>query len=162
MVKLFIIIALLPWLTGCVGLAAGTYGTFQAIDTSPNIGSSKNQFSYAPQAQPLTKAQLLSSWGTPDETYQSGSCEVLSYYDGYTWSGFGVFLGILPIPLLVPSGHDENRFYFKNGTTVAVVKEYGEVVSAYGYLCGSNQCGAVFGPVNTQLVREQSLAECND
>lgn len=135
-------------LQGCVGLAVGTYGTFEADYDSFSIGNQRNELAYRTEEKSLTKSLLVSSWGEPDEILRLGNCEVLSYYDGYTWSGAGAFIVFVPVPLIVPTGRDENRFYFVEGESVGLVTEYGEVSGALGYMCGSNECKWLAGPVN--------------
>lgn len=148
------------FLQGCVGLAVGTYGTFEDEKTSVNITSERNKFNYGASATALTKEALISSWGEPDAITQVGSCEVVTYHDGYSWSGVGAFIVFFPIPLVVPTGHDENRFYFVNGKSVGLITEYGEVTGALGYMCGSNECKGLAGPVNTEKPRQVEVKWC--
>lgn len=147
-------------LNGCVGLAVGTYGTFQAEKESFNISDEKNYFDYSVNTIKLTKEVLLSTWGEPDEIAKVGNCEVVTYYDGYNWSGIGAFIVFFPVPLLVPTGHDENRFYFINGESVGLVTEYSEVIGALGYMCGSNECKGLAGPVNSEKKRNIEVKWC--
>ncbi|MBY6185368.1 hypothetical protein KUV89_01755 [Marinobacter hydrocarbonoclasticus] len=147
-------------LSGCVGLAVGTFGTYESLKPNPAITAEKNEFGFGQPDQPLTKSALIAAWGEPDATRSEGRCEVLSYYDGYNWSGIGAFVAVVPIPLVVPSGHDENRFYFIDGQSVAAVTEYGEVTGGLGYVCGSNECQWLTGPVNTEKTRRADLSFC--
>jgi len=147
-VKKFLFVNLMLLLSGCAGLAVGTFVTFESEQNDVSISSERNSFDYEVNPKPLSKDELISAWGEPDESYSFGSCEVVTYYDGYSWSGFGAFVVVIPLPILVPTGHDENRFYFINDQSVGLVKEYGEVSSALGYMCGSNECNGLAGPVN--------------
>ena len=142
--KKIIIICLTQILTGCIGLSVGTFGTFENKRENTS----------------LTKEQLIATQGEPDEISTTGNCEVLTYYDGYSWSGIGAFIVIIPVPLLVPSGHDESRYYFINGKSVATVSEYGEVTGILGYMCGSNECKGSAGPVNTDKPRNIKVTWC--
>ena len=147
-------------LQGCVGLAVGTYGTFEDEKSTAKISSTKNEFIYGYSAANLSKESLISAWGEPDSVSTEGKCEVLTYNDGYNWSGVGAFILFFPIPILVPTGHDENRFYFINGELVRLVSEYGEVTGALGYMCGSNECKGMAGPVNTKKSRKVKVNWC--
>ncbi|TKB45164.1 hypothetical protein [Thalassotalea mangrovi] len=162
MKKLILLLALVMPLSGCVGLAVGTFGTFETKVSKPDISEERNQFDYKIEAPTFTKEALVNSWGEADEIIQDGVCEVLIYHDGYSWSGVGAFVVVVPIPLLVPSGYDENRFYFKDGYSVGLIKEYGEVTSALGYMCGSNECKFLSGTVNTEKTKKVEMAECHD
>lgn len=142
--RIIIIICLTQLLTGCVGLAVGTFGTFERKEELPT----------------LTKESLISKNGEPDKISIVGKCEVFTYYDGYNWSGAGAFVLIVPLPVLLPTGNDESRYYFKNGKSVAVVSEYGEVTGALGYMCGSNECKGLAGRVNTDQTREIEVTWC--
>lgn len=159
MKKLSILLAALL-IQGCVGLAVGTYGTFEDEKSTVSISSSKNEFSYSSSSAALTKETLISTWGDPDGIVAEGKCEVLTYHDGYNWSGAGAFIVFFPVPILVPTGHDENRFYFINGEFVRLVSEYGEVTGALGYICGSNECKGMAGPVNTEKSRKIEVNWC--
>jgi hypothetical protein len=147
-------------LQGCVGLAVGSYGTFEDEKISVSISSERNEFEYGASTTVLTKEILISSWGEPDAIEKIGSCEVDTYHDGYSWSGVGAFVVLFPIPLLVPSGSESNRFYFINGRFVRLVSEYGEITAAFGYMCGSSGCNGFAGPVNTDKVRKVEVTWC--
>ena len=147
-------------LNGCVGLAVGTYGTFEQELNSVSISDTRNQFGYESETNQISKKTLVSTWGKPDEVSRDGKCEVLTYYDGYSWSGVGAILVFIPVPLLVPTGHDENRFYFINDLSVGHISEYGDVTGMLGYSCGSNECGASAGPVNTHKTRKAMVRWC--
>jgi len=160
MIRVLAIISTVLSLSGCVGLAVGTYGTFENKEESFSISSEKNSFEYSTSAETLTKEQLVSTWGEPDQISMVGSCEVVAYNDGFSWSGVGAFLVIIPIPLLAPSGYDENRFYFINGQAVGLVTEYGEVTGGLGYMCGSNECSGLAGEVNKDKTRQIQVPWC--
>ena len=142
--RIIIIICLTQIITGCMGLAVGTFGTFESKKETPA----------------LSKENLIASHGKPDDFYKVGSCEVLTYYDGYNWSGVGAFVLVIPLPILLPSGHDESRYYFIDGKSVATITEYGEVSGALGYMCGSNECKGLAGPVNTDKSRTIEVTWC--
>ncbi|WP_345552539.1 hypothetical protein [Microbulbifer aestuariivivens] len=142
--RIIILICLTQLLTGCIGLAVGTFGTFESKQENTS----------------LTKDEIIASRGHPDTISTLGKCEVITYYDGYSWSGVGAFVVVIPIPIFLPSGHDETRYYFIDGKSVAQVTEYGEVTGALGYACGSNECGFSAGPVNTDKIRKVEVNWC--
>lgn len=158
--KIISIFSLVLVLTGCVGLAVGSYGTFEDHKESFAISEIKNEFDYQAEYPKLSKAELVSTWGKPDDVSTDGNCEVVTYHDGYSWSGVGAFLLFFPLPVLVPTGHDESRFYFVNGESVGVVTEYGEVTAGLGYMCGSNECSFLAGSVNTDKARRVKVDWC--
>jgi hypothetical protein len=106
-------------MSGCVGLAVGTFGTFES---GKEVGSRFSE----------TREMLFSARGAPDSVESHGRCETLIYQHGWSWSGVGAFLGFVPVPLLVPSGYDEERLYLRDGRTVGEVSEYGEVTGMLG------------------------------
>lgn len=158
--KILSIFSLVILLSGCVGLAVGSYGTFEEHKEKFAVSTNKNEFDYRAEYPKTTKDELLSAWGEPDELSNHGDCEVVIYYDGYTWAGVGAFIVFFPVPLLVPTGHEENRFYFKNGESVGMVAEYGEVTAGLGYMCGSNECAFLSGAVNTDKPRAVEVNWC--
>ena len=134
-------------ISGCVGLAVGTFGTFES---GKDVGSRFSE----------TREELVRERGAPDSVETHGRCEALIYHDGWSWSGVGAFLGLIPVPLLVPSGHDEETVYLRDGRTVGVVSEYGEVTGMLGFMCGGDQCGFEAGPVNRDMTRTAAVPWC--
>jgi hypothetical protein len=157
--RILIVILSFFWLTGCVGLAVGSYGTFESQKDSFHLTEQRNKQGYGDKVT-YTKEQVISLWGEPDEITTNGSCDVLSYYDGYNWSGVGAFVLIVPIPLALPSGADETKIYFKNNQSVKLISEYGEITGMFGYMCGSNECGFKAGAVNTDKTRVVPITWC--
>ena len=162
--RLLIFLLLLPFLQGCAGLAVGTLGTFEAEKKSFQLNESKNSYKinfFDDLESDFTKEELINSWGDPDSYRVNGNCEVLTYYDGYTWSGVGVFLLVIPIPLVVPTGHDENRLYFVDGKFSRMVSEYGEVKHALGYMCGGDGCRWLSGREDKARTRKIDVDWCD-
>lgn len=146
-------------LSGCVGLAVGTFDTFEGKTEDFTLSEKRNKFAYGNAAE-YTQEQVITLWGQPDEKHQEGLCSVFSYYDGYNWRGVGAFVLLVPVPLLVPSGHSEIKIYFKDNKSTAVVTEYGEVSSMFGFMCGSNECGFTAGAVNQNRTRNIKPVWC--
>ena len=147
-------------LSGCVGLAVGSYGTYESKKDTFKLENKRNDVNYYSESTSYSKEQVISLWGEPDEITTNGSCDVLTYHDGYNWSGIGAFLVIVPIPLAVPSGHDETKIYFKNNQSIKLTSEYGEITGMFGYMCGSNECGFKAGAVNTDKARVVPVTWC--
>ena len=159
--RILTILLMSLWLSGCVGLAVGSYGTFETKQQAFQLTEQRNKIKTFSEPKTYSKQQVLSLWGEPDSIQQQGKCETLIYHDGYTWSGIGAFVLIVPVPLAIPSGYDETRIYLKNGETVGLVSEYGELTSMFGYMCGSNECGFNAGAVNKDQTREVNIDWCD-
>ncbi len=141
-------------------MAVGSYGTYEYKKDSFEIGSEINDIkSFGNSA--YTVEQVVSLWGEPDEISINGSCDVLTYYDGYNWSGVGAFVLFFPVPLLVPSGHSKTKIYFKNSQSIKLTSEYGKEVSIFGYTCGSDKCGFSTGAVNPDQPRKVLITWCD-
>ncbi|RTE85800.1 MULTISPECIES: hypothetical protein [Gammaproteobacteria] len=140
------LLAPLLLLQGCVGLAVGTYGTYE----------------HAQQHAQLVRAEIIARHGEPDRIKRQGECEVLSYFEGYNWQGIGAFVAVVPVPLVAPTSRQERRFYIKSGKAVAEVREFGEVKSVYGFMCGSNECGFVAGPAHPELTESVMVRQCDE
>ena len=138
---------MLPWsLSGCLGLAVGSYGKHERLHPSFALAKGKNNFGgFSVAARDYSESEILSLWGEPDGITTNDCCKVLSYHDGYSWSGVGAFVVVAPVPLLVPTGHYENRFYLKNEKCVGFVSEQGDVCIAYGFIWADNGGGFVTG-----------------
>jgi hypothetical protein len=130
---------LLP-LYGCagMGLYVGTVGTVEKVSDPLVIEEGKNNIGYKMPETQYTKEETISLWGEPDEVTTVGACEVLTYYDGYSWSGVFAVAIIIPVPLLIPSGYDENRIYFRDGKSIKLVSEVGEVIHVLGLVWASD------------------------
>jgi hypothetical protein len=131
-------------LQGCVGLAAGTYGktesAYPVFYLQPDRYLSGSSVPAGGRATALTEAQVIEAWGAPDEKTSDGHCTVLRYRTGTAWSGAGIFVGFFPIPAVAPTGSYFARIYLRDGFTVGAVAEYGNVLSAAGVACGSEDC----------------------
>lgn len=159
--RILLIISAALTLSGCVGLAVGSYGTFENKQEQFQLSDKRNEFKRFSEPKSYNKELVLTLWGQPDEIKQTGACETLIYHDGYTWSGIGAFVLIVPIPLAVPSGYDETRIYLRDGKTVGSVSEYGEITSMFGYMCGSNECDFNVGAVNQDKTRKVDITWCD-
>lgn len=147
--KRLFVVASLVLLTGCVGLAAGTYGKHKLAKSEFGLSAERNEFSFTSATYSTDEVQQL--WGEPDAIDSHGACTVYGYKKGRSWSGAGLFVGVAPIPLVVPSGNYWNYLYFVDGKTVGAIVEYGEVKNAVGATCGSNECGGIAGDAGNAI-----------
>lgn len=157
--RIMIVVLSICLVTGCAGLAVGTYGTFEFHQDKFNLSDQRLQQNHG-ENKVYTKEQVISLWGNPDKISATGSCEVFTYQNGYTWSGVGAFVLIVPIPLVIPSGHNETKIYFINNQSVKLTSEYGEVSRMFGYMCGSNECRFESGIVNQDKKRAVAVTWC--
>jgi hypothetical protein len=130
-------------LNGCVGVAAGTYGKHQLAKDKFGLLPERNEFSFA--SRTYTEDEVIALWGEPDSRETKGACTVLGFKAGTSWSGAGLFVGLAPVPLVLPSGNYWNYIYTRGQTTVGAVVEYGEVKKTVGVMCGSNECSGGAG-----------------
>ena len=142
-------------ISSCGGLALGTYGTHEHLRTNFKLDQNKNQLQHF-KSEKYTKDSIISLWGKPDATGVDGSHNTITYYNGKNWSGVGAFIAVVPVPLIIPSGNKKQTFYFKNNQCVGLVQEYGEVKSAFGFMCGSNECKFVAGRTDNGKVKGET------
>jgi hypothetical protein len=143
--KLSLLLILPLTLSGCFGLAVGSYGRHERLHTFVSLAKGKGNFASHNHSSAYSESETISLWGAPDRIATNGCCRVLGYHNGWSWSGVGAFVLIVPVPLVVPSGHYENRFYFKDGKCVGLVSEYGEESNVYGFMWGDNGGGFIAG-----------------
>ena len=120
-------------LSGCVGagIVTGQVISWDASDGLPTglcpsksersiVGCSFrrfNEFSYL--IDEVTPEKLLNWWGTPKSDSVVNDKRVIVYDRSLAWRGAVMFL-IIPVPLLIPLGHDEATFSFSNEHLVHV------------------------------------------
>ncbi len=140
-----LLVGVLVFLQGCAGLAVGTYGKHEYEFDQVALRDERGRLGWRVPDDGYSKGDIVRLWGTPDGLSDKGACTVLSYKGGVSWAGFGVFLGLFPLPVVVPTGRYETRIYLRDDTAVRVVREVGEVGLAAGFMCGSNECSWIFG-----------------
>lgn len=135
--KILSILCLILVLNGCMGFGGITTEPAEIETEYFSISDEKNEFDDDRNPTRLTKEILISTWGDPDEISEEGQCEVVTYYDGKIWTGTYIQLLIFPLPLYSPSEYfNENRFYFVNGESVALVKKEGLPAKCSGVIIG--------------------------
>lgn len=132
-------------LTGCAGVAVGTYGKEEWVRERFALANERNKYAFDSHPTPYSREEIIARWGEPDRVASADNCEVLIFDNGTSWAGMGAFVAIMPVPLAVPSGTYKNRFYLRNNQALGLIQEYGAVGRMVGYTCGSNECGASTG-----------------
>ena len=145
--------------TSYTGIAAATFTTHEKEFDSFKLGKAKYQIlKNNGHGVDITKQQLIESWGKPSYEKTYGSCDAVVYADGLSWSGIGLYIVALPVPLLVPSGIDETIVYFKNNKAVLASQEFGKFNKYYGFICKSTDCNVNYTP---NIKKVKSLKETN-
>lgn len=141
-----IIIACCLALSGC-GIGASIIGTVHSSIEEPVFGMKKGRLTSAAGRQEhrkIRKESLIEYWGRPDSVKTlPGRGEVLTYTFGYRWNGIGLWLLLLPVPLVVPVGHDSIDITILDG--YAARADTSEEDHVFGGFCGITPLG-VFGP----------------
>jgi hypothetical protein len=76
-------------------------------------------------------------WGSPKSDSIADDQRLIVYDRKLAWRGLVIFVG-LPIPLLVPLGHVEAKFYFRNEHLVRVESSENQLHAA---ICGLHSEG---------------------
>jgi hypothetical protein len=94
-------------------------------------------------ATPLDARALVEAWGAPDEkTVLTDRAERWVYVsDTHTWTGIMPVIVILPIPLMLPIGHESASFTLRDGivTGVDLVTEH-EATALVGLVVTGGPC----------------------
>lgn len=128
-IRLIVSAVVLFLLSGCAGVSVT--GDKSAVVKNPNISQEKGYIGYTPLAEDIyiTETELLKYWGNPDEvTYDDNGKKLLLYKrNEYRWNGITLMV-IIPIPLLIPVGHDYLSFTVEkdNITSVLMKNNTGE------------------------------------
>ena len=104
---LTLFLALTLCLSGCFGI--GTLFTETTVVDNPVISQKKGHIwvkADMPRERTVMASELLDYWGKPDEIIKNDTEEVWIYQFGLRWNGLGLAF-IIPIPLIVPIGHEE-------------------------------------------------------
>jgi len=151
------------FLSGCVGLGAGVLGNDEQNIRNPSIQLAKGVVSTTKGSAPWISAEdLLRYWGPPDSIERaSQGREQWQYNFGRRWNGLGLLVAFVPLPLMIPVGHEYIRFTIENGLVVkATTKEdawvamYGCVMSAVPHAAGT-ECTFGLQTNNTRFVGDR-------
>jgi hypothetical protein len=89
------------------------------------------------QVAKITPARLIEMWRTPKKDNVENDYRIITYNYGLAWRGLVVFFGI-PLPLVVPLGHNESSFYFQGEHLIRVEYVYNWLDAA---ICGLHSEG---------------------
>jgi hypothetical protein len=105
-------------LAGCGGNAFyGRRGSFDQFSLE-----SKGHVQPVVTSTNLTEAKVKELWGQPDSTRtENNGMTVWRYRGDVAVRGAFLVLCLVPVPLIVPTGHDYVDIYFKEGVAVKVV-----------------------------------------
>jgi hypothetical protein len=97
----------------------------------------KKPFRGATSVEEITPSKLIEMWGTPENDEVVNGIRNIVYDQSRAWRGVVVFI-IVPIPLLVPLGHNEAHFSFQNDQLVHVEYTENQLTAA---VCGLHSEG---------------------
>lgn len=115
----------LAFLQGCTVLGVAAIGNRSSSIVTPNVSTEKKCIERSIEgASPITSEELLAHWGKPDDIYKDElRKEIWRYEFGLRWNGLIIGF-IVPIPLVIPVGHDYIEFHIQNNTvTSAFMKD---------------------------------------
>jgi hypothetical protein len=104
-------------LSGCIGLGVAVLGSDENTLQHPQISIDKGVVLQTEDAAPWFDAgELKRHWGAPDGVERvSETVERWQYNFGLRWNGVGVLIAFLPIPIMVPVGHEYVEFTIERG-----------------------------------------------
>jgi hypothetical protein len=85
----------------------------------------------------ITPDKLIDMWGQPDNERFERGFRTLTYRQGLAWRGLTIFV-IIPIPLLLPLGHNNAKLIFQSDRLVHVEYVDNELDAA---ICGLHSEG---------------------
>ena len=130
--------------TGCMVIAIERNATLR-IDRPPltiarnRLDCAKFSLEKSPidaaSSNSITQQQLKEAWGAPDKVESANQIERWTYEKDWRWNGiWGIFI-VIPVPLLIPTGHEKMTVEFSNNLVQSV-----EVNYQVGHILG---CGLV-------------------
>lgn len=130
----FIAILSTVFLSGCVGLGVGILGNDEHNLKNPHIQLSKDSISSTEGITPwITSEDLRRYWGPPDSVeHLSGGNEQWQYNFGRRWNGIGLLVAFVPLPLMIPVGHEYIRFTIEEGQVVEATTKEDYWIAMYG------------------------------
>ena len=117
-IRLIAIVGITASLNACVGafVISGTkYQLPKSIGTSVGEGGNEGN----------TKADLLRVWGAPKRTYSKDGKEYWVYNESIAWRGIVPTIVVIPIPLVLPVGHNETTVEFEGDVITSIWNEKG-------------------------------------
>jgi hypothetical protein len=154
MIRVGLVLASSMLLSGCVGLGVGMLGNIEDELSNPRIQIAKGNISSTEGTAPwLTAEDLRRYWGPPDRIRAAGRTERWQYNFGVRWNGVGVLVAFVPLPLLIPVGHEYIEFTIENGAVVKAKAVEDDWVGMYGCVASgiphASGTGCLFGGEKT-------------
>ncbi|WP_244279895.1 hypothetical protein [Leptospira brenneri] len=139
-------------------------GSTEWVDESFEITEERKKFKNATDFRnpPVySKADIIAKWGEPSKSGTDKVCDYIAYRDGFEWTFIGAAIWIIPIPVLIlPTGFDYVKIYFKDEKSVGLTKPHYDTTHAIGYGCGDNSCGFARGRTSDYRYRKQKPTVC--
>lgn len=128
MSKFLTVTVLLLLLSGC-GIGITFIGDKQRTYEHPNIavlktrGHTVHGFNFPRDPRMIeTVKEIKEYWGEPDKRLQlDDNTEQWEYgLDSFRWHGAILWILLIPIPMVIPVGHDYSALFIHNGQVVSV------------------------------------------
>ena len=139
-------------LQGCIGVGAWTLGSRKESSDRPYLDQARGSVDLRKKASDgtLTAASALRQhWGEPDEevSHGGGTSEWLYNTKGFRWSGVVLYVVILPLPAMVPTGSQYvsvlvRNDYIEKVTVTDWAFKAGVYCGFFGLMNGGWGCGA--------------------
>lgn len=98
-------------LPACIGGGAVLRERLDGTESCPAPQPGQLEYCAVGRENSITKEDVLALWGQPDGRGSSKGQDYLVYDRDLSWQGLVVFV-IVPVPLLLPWGHDKTILYF--------------------------------------------------
>lgn len=130
-----IIVVVTFWLQSCGGIGLFAIGNKSASISNPNISINRGLLREGIAGSNLiTSKELLDNWGKPDKIEKvSINKENWTYNLNLRWNGIFALILFIPIPLVVPVGHDYVAFNIEDDRIVSVFMKNDD--GKFGILC---------------------------
>lgn len=118
--RFFLLLLATSLLTACVG--AGAIYNHEAAEPGVALSTARARlirFRPDEDVPVLQKSDLLQAWGKPDSVEVQGNEERWIYHDTLRWNGL-MFFVVIPVPLMVPVGHDYVAITFRGDVPVSI------------------------------------------
>ena len=139
---------------GCMGLGGIIVTDHTVTIEQPLLSSEKGQiFDNYKASRTADTATVREYWGPPDSVSELAQGRLRwDYHYGLRWNGLGMLVIIVPVPLVLPLGHNYVSLEFEGDRIVsATVKEWKIAALAHcgffvmvpgGWICG----GTIYSP----------------
>jgi hypothetical protein len=139
-------------LQGCVGVGAWTLGSRSESSDRPHIDQTRGSVNLHKKTEgTLTTASALrEQWGEPDRVVvddDGGSSEWIYKTNGFRWSGLVLYVVIIPLPAMIPTGSQYVSVLVHNERVERVTLtdwafKAGVYCGFFGLMYGGWGCGA--------------------